>query len=267
MTRLAGKICIVTGAGSGIGEAIARRFAAEGACVVIAEQDSESGLRVANAIAQEHPGCGIFILTDVADPDSVDRMVSRVVREHGLPDVLVNNAGINVFHDPLGLTVQDWKRCMAVDLDGAWHCCRAVLPHMLGKGQVSGKGYGAIINIASNHAERVIKGTFPYPVAKHALIGLTRSLALEYAAQGIAINAISPGWIMTPLSERYFADKPDPAEAQRVAEARQPPGRLGRPEEVAAVAALLASDEARFMIGANLVIDGGVTIRMYDDGV
>jgi NAD(P)-dependent dehydrogenase (short-subunit alcohol dehydrogenase family) len=261
MARLAGKVCVVTGAGSGIGEAIARRFAAEGACVIIAERDSESGMRVADAIARDHSGQGVFILTDVADPDSVNAMVSRVVSEHGVPDVLVNNAGINVFHDPLSMTPQDWQRCMAVDLDGAWHCCRAVLPHMLGKRS------GAIINIASNHAERVIKGTFPYPVAKHALIGLTRSLALEYAAQGIAINAISPGWIMTPLSERYFADKPDPAEAQRVAEARQPPGRLGRPEEVAAVAVLLASDEARFIIGANLVIDGGVTIRMYDDGV
>jgi NAD(P)-dependent dehydrogenase (short-subunit alcohol dehydrogenase family) len=259
--RLAGKICIVTGAGSGIGEAIAVRFASEGALVAIAEKDIAAGTAVARAINKAHPDHAVFVQTDITDPKAVERMVEAIGRSHGTPDVLVNNAGINVFSDPLQLNEEDWRRCMAVDLDGAWHCCRAVLSAMLAKGR------GAIINIASNHAERVIKGTFPYPVAKHALIGLTRSLALEYAGAGIAINAISPGWIMTPLSERHFAGKPDPVAAKRDAETRQPIGRLGKPEEVAAVAVLLASDEARFMIGANLVIDGGVTIRMYEDGV
>jgi NAD(P)-dependent dehydrogenase (short-subunit alcohol dehydrogenase family) len=123
--------------------------------------------------------------------------------------------------------------------------------------------HGAIVNIASNHSFQVMKHTFPYPVAKHGLLGLTRSLALEYADRGVIVNAISPGYIDTPLNQRLFADDPDPHARAKV-EARQPLGRLGKPEEVAAVAALLASDEARFIVGANIVIDGGIQIRMYE---
>ena len=254
MRRLEGKLAIVTGAGSGIGAAIARRFAAEGARVVIGEIDGAAGA----LLAAELGASATAIPTDVADVRSVDAMMARVVAELGAPDVLVNNAGVNVFHEPLATSEAEWRRCFAVDLDGAWNCCRAAMPHMLAKGG------GAIINIASNHAMKVIKGTFPYPVAKHGLIGLTRVLALEYADRGVSVNAISPGFIDTPLAERHFQASPDPGGARREAERKQPVGRLGRPEEIAAVAALLASDEARFIVGANLVIDGGVTIRMYE---
>ena len=147
---------------------------------------------------------------------------------------------------------------MSVDLEGAWHCAQSVLPDMLTRSN------GAIINIISNHALTVIKRTFPYPVAKHALLGLTRALGLEYADRGIAVNAISPGYTDTQMAQDDFDRHPDPARARAETEAKQPPGRLCRPEEVAAVAALLASDEARFMIGENIVIDGGVSIRMYE---
>jgi len=147
---------------------------------------------------------------------------------------------------------------MAVDLEGAWNCAREVLP-----GMIAVKS-GAIVNIASNHSFQIIKSTFPYPVAKHGLIGLTRSLALEYADRGIVINAISPGYIDTPLNQRHFAAMPDPARARREVEAKQPVGRLGRPEEIAGIAAFLCSEDAGFMIGANVVADGGVTIRMYE---
>ena len=147
---------------------------------------------------------------------------------------------------------------MSVDLDGAWHCARAVLPDMLAGGD------GSIINIISNHAFTVIKNTFPYPVAKHALLGLTRSLGLEYADRGVSVNAISPGYTDTQIAQDAFDRHPDPAAYRAATEAKQPPGRLCRPDEVAAIAVLLASNEARFMIGENIVIDGGVSIRMYE---
>ena len=257
MRRLEGKLAVVTGAGSGIGEAIARRFASEGAEVVIAELDAAAGGRVAASIAAEG-GLALAIQTDIADRASVEAMMAEVVAKRRGPDVLVNNAGVNVFNDPLKGTDEEWRRCMAIDLEGAWHCCRAALPHMLAKGS------GAIINIASNHSFQVGKNSFPYPVAKHALIGLTRQLAVQYADQGVIVNAISPGWIDTPLATRGFASAPDPAAARARAEARQLVKRLGRPEEIAAVAALLASDEARFIVGSNLIVDGGIGIRMYE---
>lgn len=147
---------------------------------------------------------------------------------------------------------------MSVDLEGSWHCARAVLPDMLARRD------GAIINIISNHAFTIIKGTFPYPVAKHALLGLTRSLGLEYADRGISVNAISPGYTDTQIAQDEFDRSGDPAAYRAATEAKQPPRRLCRPEEVAAVAVLLASDEARFMVGENIVIDGGVSIRMYE---
>ncbi|ROU03398.1 SDR family oxidoreductase [Histidinibacterium lentulum] len=258
MRRLERQTAIVTGAGQGIGRAIARRFAQEGARVVIAELDRETGDKAAGEIAEETGAETCFVATDVSDPDSVARMAAATERRFGHASVLVNNAGINVFHRPLDLTDEDWRRCFAVDLDGAWICCRAVLPAMVAAGD------GAIINIISNHSFSVIPGTFPYPVAKHGLLGLTRALALEYASAGIAINAISPGYTDTALAEAEFARAEDPVRARAETEAKQPVGRLCYPDEIAAIAALLASHEARFMIGENVVIDGGVSIRMYE---
>jgi NAD(P)-dependent dehydrogenase (short-subunit alcohol dehydrogenase family) len=258
MAKLSGKTSVVTGGAQGIGEAIARRFAWEGAKVAIADIDAKlAGVTAAEIRAATGAKVQGFSC-DVSDAGLVAAMHQAVEAELGPVDILVNNAGVNVFREPLAMTADDWRRCMAVDLEGAWNCAKAVLPGMLDR-----RG-GSIINIISNHAFTVIPGTFPYPVAKHGLLGLTRALALEYAGQGVCVNAISPGFTDTRLAQEWFDTHPDPARARRETEAKQPPGRLCHPDEVAAVAVLLASDEARFIIGENIVIDGGVSIRMYE---
>jgi NAD(P)-dependent dehydrogenase (short-subunit alcohol dehydrogenase family) len=255
--RLRGKVAIITGAGQGIGAAIAGCFVAEGASVVVAECNAKTGTTTAKALS-ESGGSALFVETDVTDAASVRRAVAETERCYGTPDILVNNAGINVFTDPLASTEADWRRCLSVDLDGVWQCCRAVLPGMLGAGR------GAIVNIASTHSFKIIPGCFPYPVAKHAVVGLTRALAIEYAARGIRVNAIAPGYIDTPIATAYWAGFPDPAAERRRAEDIHPPGRIGRPEEIGWTAVFLASDEAPFINAETIVVDGGRSALYHD---
>jgi NAD(P)-dependent dehydrogenase (short-subunit alcohol dehydrogenase family) len=249
--RLQDKVCLVTGAGRGIGAAIARAFAAQGAKVVVAEIDAATGKAVADEIG------GLFVATDVTSAASVDAAVAQTVAKFGRLDVVVNNAGINVFHEPLKMPEGEWERCFAVDLDGVWRVCRAALPHLLDRG-------GAIVNIASSHGFSIIPGCFPYPVAKHGLIGLTRALALEYAHQGVRVNAIAPGYIETELAVAWWNGFPDPAAARKKTYDLHPPKRIGRPEEVAMTAVFLASDEAPFINAAVIVIDGGRSVLYHE---
>lgn len=255
--RLEDRIAIVTGGGQGIGEATARRFAAEGAAIVIADLNAETGERVAADLR----GAGhraLSVPTDVADADAMRGMVARTVAEFGPPDILINNAGINVFADPLELTDEQWRKCFSVDLDGAWNGCRAVLHHMLELGRRS------IVNVASVHSFQIIPHCFPYPVAKHGLIGLTRALAIEYAARGVRVNAVCPSYIRTQICVDYFATFPDPElEERRVAD-MHPVRRLGSPEEVAAAILFLASDECAFITGESLMVDGGGSVLFHD---
>lgn len=251
--RLKDKIAIVTGAGRGIGAAIAEAFLREGAVAVIAERDPQTGAATAARLGEGAP----FIATDVTDQESVDRTVAQVLARYGRIDVLVNNAGINVFHEPLQTTDAEWARCMAVDLEGVWRMCRAVLPAML-----EGGG-GSIVNIASSHSTTIIPGTFPYPVAKHGLLGLTRALGIEYAARNVRVNAIAPGYIETDLALEYWNGFPDPeAERRRICDLH-PPGRIGRPGEVAMTAVFLASDEAPFINAAAIAVDGGRSVLYH----
>ena len=256
--RLKNKIAIVTGAGQGIGEAIAIRFAEEGAKVIIAELNSEKGLNVSKLINDKY-GISEFIETDVSKSDSVKKMVDMTVDIFGSPEILINNAGINVFNEPLKMSDDDWKKCFSVDLDGAWFGCKHVLPYMIENKK------GSIVNLASVHSFQIIPNCFPYPVAKHGLLGMTRALAVDYASKGIKINAISPGYIYTQLNKDYFNSKPDPKVAKKQAEMHHPINRLGDVKEIANAVLFMASDECNFMVGTNLVVDGGLTLKIHDN--
>jgi NAD(P)-dependent dehydrogenase (short-subunit alcohol dehydrogenase family) len=229
--RLRNKVAIVTGSARGIGAAVAALFASEGARVV--------GL--------DRQPAGAVV-------DGVLNLICDVTHF----DILVNNAGVNVFSAPLELSDADWDRCLDVDLKAAWIVAKAALPAMLAQGS------GSIVNIASVHGHRIIPGSFPYPVAKHGLIGLTRALAIEYAARGIRVNSISPGFILTPQAEEWLAAQPDPEKERRHQEDLLPCKRLGTPEEVAYTTLFLASDEARFINAADILIDGGRT-QLYHE--
>ena len=247
--RLAGKVALVTGSTLGIGAATARLFAREGARVVInSHVDDAAARRIADELGPER---ALFVQADVSDAAAVQAMVDQGTRRFGRVDILVNNAGRNFFSDPLTLTGEQWRQCMAVDLEGAWHCARAVLPGMLDHGG------GSIVNIASVHGHKIIPDCFPYPVAKHALIGLTRALGLQYAARGVRVNSISPGLILTEAIEASFAASPDPLGERARQAALLPCKRIGEPDEVAYTALFLASDEARFINATDILVDGG----------
>ena len=256
--RFKNKTVIVTGAGSGIGETTAIKFAQEGANVVIADIDPINGKIVTTKINDTN-GSALFVETNVANFDSINEMVKKTINEFDLPDILINNAGINVFGEPLKMPDSEWKRAFSVDLDGVWFGCKAVLPHMLKKNK------GSIVNVASVHGIQIIPNCFPYPVAKHGVIGLTKALAVDYASKGIKINSISPGYIDTPIVERFFKTKPDPDAARKEAENHQPIKRMGTTDEIANTIMFMSSDECNYMIGANIVVDGGITLRMHEN--
>ncbi|CAE6752373.1 Oxidoreductase UcpA [Paraburkholderia domus] len=258
MKRLADKVALITGAGRGIGAAIALAFAREGAAVVLAELDIETARQTAELIKTQTGGRVLAVQTDVTQSASVQRAVSEAERAFGALDVLVNNAGINVFCDPLTMTDDDWRRCFAVDLDGVWNGCRAVLPGMVERGA------GSIVNIASTHAFKIIPGCFPYPVAKHGVLGLTRALGIEYAPRNVRVNAIAPGYIETQLTHDWWNEQADPAAAQQATLDLQPMKRIGRPEEVAMTAVFLASDEAPFINATCITVDGGRSALYHD---
>ncbi|MES2037352.1 MAG: SDR family oxidoreductase [Pseudomonadota bacterium] len=254
--RLHGKVAIITGSTLGIGAAIARLFVHQGARVVLNSHNHDTAAEcVSSELGPEH---SLFVQADVADASAMRALVDQAIAKFGKVDVLVNNAGMNVFSDPLQMTDEEWQRCFSVDLEGAWNTTRAVLPFMLEQAA------GSIINIASVHGHKIIPGCFPYPVAKHALIGLTRSLGIEYAARGIRVNSISPGLILTEAIQSWFASCPDPVAEQQRQAALLPCRRIGEPDEVAYTAVFLASDEARFINATDILIDGGRS-QLYHD--
>ncbi|CAH2396232.1 SDR family oxidoreductase [Mesorhizobium escarrei] len=255
--RLQDKVAIITGAGRGIGEAIARAFHREGAKVVIAEIDHTTGEAVATDLSPNRASA-LFVPCDVRQTASVEAVAALARETFGRIDILVNNAGINVFHDPLETSEAEWRRCFDIDLDGVWRMSKAVLPAMLDQGA------GSIVNIASTHSFSIIPGCFPYPVAKHGLLGLTRALGIDYAARGVRVNAIAPGYIETQIAVDYWNTFPDPESERRRTYDLHPQKRIGKPEEVAMTALFLASDEAPFLNAACIVIDGGRSVLYHE---
>ncbi|MBN9217896.1 MAG: SDR family oxidoreductase [Mesorhizobium sp.] len=250
--RLSGKRIFLTGAAQGIGLAIAEACLAEGAKLFLVDRDGGLLGRAVAGLPAPH-GHLRHCTADITDAVAIAAAAARAAAEIGPVNALINNAGMNVFSTPLEATEEEWNRNFDVNVKGAWNCCKAVLP-----GMIAGGG-GAILNIASTHAFTIIPHTFPYPVAKHALLGLTKSLALEYAGQGVRVNALAPGYVETQKAVDYWNSFPDPVAARANTMALHPGGRIASAREIALAAVFMISDECPFMNAATLVVDGGLS--------
>jgi NAD(P)-dependent dehydrogenase (short-subunit alcohol dehydrogenase family) len=244
--RLEGRVALVTGAGSGIGEATARRFAREGAIVVVNDVDVELARLVAAGL-QKEGARALSVGADVTRRAEVEAMMNHVVGEFGQLDVLVNNAGINRDAMSHKMTEEQWDQVLTVNLKGTFLCAQAALSRM------RERGWGRVINTSSIGSLGNI-GQANYAASKAGVIGLTRTLALEYAKFGITVNCVAPGPVMT----RMLASVPEAIRDKIVA--KVPMGRIARPEEVAGVHAFLASEDAAFITGQVLFVDGGTSV-------
>ena len=248
--RFAGKVAFVTGAGSGIGRATAIAFAAEGATVVLADIDTVGNEETARLVA-EHGGRVLSVKCDVTSSSDIQAVIEKTVQEFGRLDVAFNNAGIEQPPAPLvDISEDEWSRLLDIDLRSAFLCMKYEIPAMLEHGG------GSIVNTSSGAGVVGIRGQAAYVAAKHGLIGLTKSAALDYAAQGVRVNAICPGIIETPMMDRFSGGT---SEGRARVIGQEPVGRMGRPEEIASAVLWLSSDLGAFATGHAMVIDGGQT--------
>jgi NAD(P)-dependent dehydrogenase (short-subunit alcohol dehydrogenase family) len=248
--RFEGAVALVTGGGSGIGRATCERLAAEGARVWVADVDQAAAERVAGELP-----CATARRVDVSDADRVEQLIREVIETDGRLDVLVNNAGITLGAPVWETTPQQWARVLAVNLTGVFNGCRSALRHMIGQRQ------GAIVSTASDAGLVGWPRQSAYCASKTGIVGLTRAVAMDAAPYGVRVNCVCPAFTNTPLVEAWVQAQPDPSKARAEVASGQPVGRMGEPEEIAAAIAFLASDEASFITGVALPVDGGVTAR------
>ncbi|AYJ05143.1 3-oxoacyl-ACP reductase [Mycobacterium avium] len=245
--RLAGRVAVITGAGGGIGLAAARRMHAEGATIVVADIDADAGAAAADELS------GLFVPTDVADEDAVNALFDTAARRYGRIDIAFNNAGISPPDDDVIENTEPpaWQRVQDVNLTSVYLCCRAALRHMVSARR------GSIINTASFVA---VMGSatsqISYTAAKGGVLALSRELGVQFARQGIRVNALCPGPVNTPLLQELFAKDPQRAARRLV---HVPVGRFAEPGEIAAAAAFLASDDASFITASTFLVDGGIS--------
>jgi NAD(P)-dependent dehydrogenase (short-subunit alcohol dehydrogenase family) len=251
--RLAGKVALVTGAGSGIGRETAVRFAQEGASVVAADLRGVTAMETAESIA----GDAVGIEIDVTSAVGVAAAVAAVIERHGGIDVVVNNAGVTIVGAVHELAEDDWDRELATNLKSIYLVSRAAWPRLVERGG------GSIVSTASIAGLWAIPADAAYCASKAGAIMLTKCMALDGAGVGIRANCVCPGFVDTPMIHGYFDDQPDPAAARRFAEGIHPLGRLGKPRDIADAFVYLASGEASWVTGTALVVDGGLTSGIW----
>jgi len=251
--RLAGKVALITGAGAGIGQATALVFAREGAAVTVVDRDEQTGRETAEQILAEG-GRALFVHADVSRSDSVERMFQETLNAFGRLDILFNNAGIVKQGRVEDSSVSDWEEQIATTLTSVFLGCKHVIPIL------RSQGGGVIINMASVAGVMGVANRAVYSAAKGGVVALTRAIALDHAAEQIRAVYLCPATIETPSLRARIESSPDPVAARKAFEVRQPIGRIGRPEDVAYAALYLASDEASFITGSSLLVDGGMSV-------
>lgn len=251
--RLRDKVCLITGAGSGIGEATARLFAREGARVVIADIDEAAAKRTAETIRAEG-GSAVSRVVDVTDEAQTQALSASILEAFGRIDVLFNNAGIAGVGNIEETTSELFDRVMAVNVRGVFLMSRAVVPHMIKQRS------GSVVNMSSGIADMGLARRVSYAASKGAVLSMTRSMQVDCAPYGVRVNALMPGTILTPFVERYLRESySDYQQGLDSIRTRQLGGELGTPQDVAYAALYLASDESRFVMGSGLIVDGGMT--------